>query len=307
MVIGALMPVLVKLGKESKTTKAFVLGIPIAASTGGMGTIIGSPPNAIAVGILADAGSPMDFLRWMIYGVPIALVLTLLVWRVLSRLFLKDAAPLSLEDPAAGEAITPGFRAQRLTVLLILLVTLSLWLTSPLHHLPASAVAAIPLVFFPMTGILKGEDIRAIGWDTLILMAGGLALGTALEQTGLLSLYAGRIAALQVPGVVFYVLFAYATMLLSNVMSNTATATVLIPLGIAILPGNAIEICMIIGLSASTALFLPVSTPPNAIAYGTGLIEQKDLRLGGTLIGLLGPALIIVWVMLLGALKGVGT
>ena len=132
-------------------------------------------------------------------------------------------------------------------------------------------------------------------------MAGGLALGTALQQTGLLDLYASRMATLEVPDVVFYAVLAYATMLFSNVMSHTATSTVLIPLGMAILPENATEICLIIGLSASTALFLPVSTPPNAIAYSTGLIEQKDLRLGGILIGLLGPALIILWVMLLGA------
>jgi sodium-dependent dicarboxylate transporter 2/3/5 len=188
--------------------------------------------------------------------------------------------------------------------MVILLVTLALWFTSPIHHLGAAAVSAIPLVFLPMTRILKGEEIRAIGWDTLILVAGGLALGTALTHTGLLDLYAGRIAALQVPNIVFYFVLAYATMLFSNVMSNTATSTVLIPLGMAILPEYSLEVCMIIGLSASTALFLPVSTPPNAIAYSTGLIEQKDFRLGGLLMGLLGPALIIGWVLFIGSLRG---
>jgi sodium-dependent dicarboxylate transporter 2/3/5 len=191
------------------------------------------------------------------------------------------------------------FIVKRWTVTIILLVTLALWLTSPFHHLGAAAVSVVPLVFLPLAGILKGTDIRAIGWDTLILVAGGLALGTGLQQTGLLDLYAGRIASLQVPHVVFFFLLAYATMLFSNVMSNTATATVLIPLGMAILPEYAVEVCMIIGLSASTALFLPVSTPPNAIAYSTGLIEQRDLRLGGSLIGFLGPAIIVLWVMLI--------
>lgn len=101
------------------------------------------------------------------------------------------------------------------------------------------------------------------------------------------------------PDLVFYFLLAYATMLFSNIMSNTATSTVLIPLGMAILPNNQVEIAMIIGLSASTALFLPVSTPPNAIAYSTGFIEQKDFKYGGILIGLLGPALITLWVLLI--------
>ena len=106
------------------------------------------------------------------------------------------------------------------------------------------------------------------------------------------------------PPLAFYALLAYATMAFSNVMSHTATSTVLIPLGLTILPSHPVEVCMVIGLAASTALFLPVSTPPNAIAYGTGLIEQKDLRLGGVLIGLLGPALIIAWVLALSGIRG---
>jgi solute carrier family 13 (sodium-dependent dicarboxylate transporter), member 2/3/5 len=305
MVIAALMPLLVKLGKQSAVAKGLVLGIPIAATTGGMGTIIGSPPNAIAVGALGAAGHSLDFITWMYYGLPITLFLTWLSWWVLVKRFMTKTEPLSVDDSApAGAAITREFRAKRLTVTAILSVTLALWLTSPIHHLGAAAVSAIPLVFLPMSRILKGEDIRAIGWDTLILVAGGLALGTALQQTGLLGIYAGRLASLQVPNMVFYLVLAYATMLFSNVMSNTATSTVLIPLGMAILPGNSMEVCMIVGLSASTALFLPVSTPPNAIAYSTGLIEQKDFRLGGLLMGLLGPVLIISWVLLIGAMRG---
>jgi solute carrier family 13 (sodium-dependent dicarboxylate transporter), member 2/3/5 len=111
--------------------------------------------------------------------------------------------------------------------------------------------------------------------------------------------YAVKISALKVPVFVFLLLFAYATMLLSNVMSHTASSTLLIPLGMAILPRNSVEICMVVALCAGTALFLPVSTPPNAIAYSTGFIEQKDFRIGGLLVGLLGPALIVLWVMLI--------
>ena len=242
----------------------------------------------------------MDFITWIYYGLPIALLLTLTSWWVLVRLFMKTDELLSLrETEAAKSRLSPDFRMKRIAVVIILSVTLILWLTSPLHNLPAAAVSAVPLVFLTLTGILKNEDIRSIGWDTLILVAGGLALGTGLQQTGLLELYAGKIATLQVPHVTFFFLLAYATMLFSNIMSNTATATVLIPLGMAILPQYSLEVAMIIGLSASTALFLPVSTPPNAIAYSTGMIEQKDLRIGGALIGLLGPAIIVLWVMLI--------
>lgn len=300
MVIAALMPLLLKLGKESAAGKGLILGIPIAATTGGMGTIIGSPPNAIAVGALIVGGHRMDFVKWIYYGLPIAVVLTLLSWWVLVRLFMKNAGEVSLYNSnSSGQVVPAELRMKRLITFVILVVTLILWLTSPIHFLTASAVSAVPLVFLPLTGILNGEDIRAMGWDTLILVAGGLALGTGLQQTGLLDLYAGRIASLQVSHVFFFFLLAYATMIFSNVMSNTATATVLIPLGMAILPEYGTEIAMIIGLSASTSLFLPVSTPPNAIAYSTGLIDQKDLRIGGGLIGIIGPALVVFWVMLI--------
>jgi sodium-dependent dicarboxylate transporter 2/3/5 len=300
MVVAALMPLLMKLGKQSPVSKALILGIPIAATTGGMGTMIGSPPNAIAAGALAAVGKPIDFIDWIFYGLPVTVALTILGWRVLVRIFMKKVEPVSLDTFAAKNATVEGASAlQRWVVITILSMTLLLWLTSPIHKLSAAAVAAIPLVILPLTQILKGEDIRAMGWDTLLLVAGGLSLGTALQHTGLLDLYAERIAGLEMPDLVFYFLLAYATMLFSNIMSNTATSTVLIPLGMAILPNNQTEIALIIGLSASTALFLPVSTPPNAIVYSTGLIEQKDFRLGGLLIGMIGPAVITLWVLLI--------
>ena len=93
-------------------------------------------------------------------------------------------------------------------------------------------------------------------------------------------------------------ILAYATMLFSNVVSHTGTSAVLIPLGMAILPEYQVQVALTIGLAASTALFLPVSTPPNAIAYSTGLLDQSDFRLGGAIIGLLGPAAAIAWVLL---------
>ena len=304
MVIAALTPLLATLGKESPVAKGLVLGVPIAATTGGMATILGSPPNAIAVGALAGAGEAIDVLDWVWYGLPLTLFLTLLSWRVLVRKYMTDARPIAAEAAPEGEAPSPNLRRDRAIVIAVLAVTLVLWLTSPLHGLSAAAVSAIPLVVLPMTRTLGGKDVRAIGWDTLLLVAGGLALGAALKQTGLLDLYAGRIAAIDVSPVLFYAILAYATMAFSNVMSHTATSTVLIPLGMAILPSNAVEVSMIIGLSASTALFLPVSTPPNAIAYATGFIEQKDFRLGGALVGFLGPALIILWVLIVAAMQG---
>ena len=181
----------------------------------------------------------------------------------------------------------------------IIAATVVLWLTSSLHGLSVAAVSAIPIVFLTLTGVLTGKDVQGLPWDTLFLVAGGLSLGVALQHTGLLNHYADQMKTLDVNESVFILILAYATMLFSNIMSNTATSTVLIPLGMAILINLKSEVALIIGLAASTALFLPVSTPPNAIAYSTGMLEQKDFRVGGILIGLLGPGLVILWVMLI--------
>ena len=125
----------------------------------------------------------------------------------------------------------------------------------------------------------------------------GLSLGIALQNSGLLEHYAQQMRNIKVHYIVLMFLLAYMTMAFSNVMSNTATTTVLVPLGIAILAGFETEIAIIVGLASSTALFLPVSTPPNAIAYSTGFLKISDFRIGGILVGLLGPLLAVLWVL----------
>ena len=300
MVIASTMPLLTRLGKDTGLTRALLVGIPLAASVGGMGTIIGSPPNLIAVGALENAGLEIDFLRWMLYGMPLAVFLNVAGYLLLTRLYLKDNQPLSglVLAPDSAQSPAEPSRAARTIVMTVLGVTLLLWLTTSWHHVGVSAISALPIVFLTMTRVLKAEDIRAMPWDTLLLVAGGLSLGLALQETGLLEHYAQRVTAIDMGWMALLAILAGATMVFSNIMSHTATSTVLIPLGMAILPAHRTEVALIIGLSASTALFLPVSTPPNAIAFSTGLMEQKDFRTGGALIGLLGPAAAIAWVLL---------
>ena len=143
-----------------------------------------------------------------------------------------------------------------------------------------------------MSGIVTADDVRKLPWDTLMLVAGGLALGLAIKETGLADYYVEKIAEFDLNFIVLVLLFAFLTVILSNVMSNTATATVLIPLAIILTYQNPIVLPLVIGLSASTALFLPISTPPNAIAYSTGKLDQRDFRYGGLVLGILGPLII---------------
>lgn len=301
MVIAAIMPLLASLGKDSGFSKALLLGIPIAAATGGMGTIIGTPPNAIAAGALETAGITIDFIDWMKYGVPMALALTAISCFVLIRMFVKDNTPISLTflDKQVVDK-TPEFIRQRRVVMVVIIITVALWLTTSLHGIKVAAVCAVPLVFLTLTRVLEGKDIQGLPWDTLLLVAGGLSLGIALEHTGLLNHYAQLLITVKINSIVLMFVFAFVTMLVSNIMSNTAASTVMIPLGMAILVGLESQIALIIALSASTAMFLPVSSPPNAIAFSTGLLEQKDFRIGGILIGVLGPLLAILWVLLIG-------
>lgn len=300
MVIAAISPLLASLGKNSGFSKALLLGIPIAAATGGMGTIIGTPPNAIAAGALENAGITVDFIDWMKYGVPLTIVLTAISCFVLIKIFLRDKAPISLEFLKNQEKNTSTeFIRQRRIVIMVIIITVGLWLTSSLHGIKTSAICAVPLVILTLTSVLEGKDIRELPWDTLLLVAGGLSLGIALEQTGLLNHYAQKLITIEINSIALMFIFAFITMLVSNIMSNTAASTVMIPLGMAILPGLKEEVALIIAFSASTAMFLPVSSPPNAIAFSTGLLEQKDFRIGGALIGLLGPLLAILWVMLI--------
>ncbi|MGH7493035.1 MAG: SLC13 family permease [bacterium] len=300
MVIAATMPLLTNLGKESGLSKALLVGVPLAASMGGMGTIIGSPPNLIAAGALENAGLSIDFLGWMLYGAPLAVLFTAAGFLALARIFVKENHPLSLDflDKSSSAGTVAMSKAKTTVVKVVLAVTLLLWMTSSLHHLSVSAVAAIAIVILTMTGVVDANDVRGLPWDTLLLVAGGLSLGLALQETGILNHYAQRITTINLDQLPLLYIFAFATMLFSNIMSHTASSTVLIPLGMAILPEYNREVALIIGLASSSALFLPISTPPNAIAYSTGLLDQKDFRTGGTLIGVLGPAATVLWVLL---------
>jgi sodium-dependent dicarboxylate transporter 2/3/5 len=297
MVIASVMPLIKRLGK-SGFSNALLVGIPIAATLGGMGTIIGSPTNAIAVGALENNGVTLNFSAWMLFGIPLAIVLTAVSWWMLRRIYIRDTAPVEVEFSTPGPVGKDLTRRRRIVVAVVIL-SVALWMTSPIHRLSVASVSAVPLLLLTMTGILASEDVRRLPWDTLLLVAGGLSLGLGLQDTGLLEHFAGHIMGSPLTSFALLLVFAYVTMIFSNIMSNTATASILIPLGVYMVPEHSVQIAVVVGLSASTALLLPVSTPPNAIAYSTGLIRQKDLLPGGLLIGLLGPLLIVLVVMLM--------
>ncbi len=303
MMIASVLPFIKTLDEDSPFTKAILLGIAGSASIGGMGTLIGSPPNAIAVEALNNNGIDIGFLEWMMVGFPLALILTVLFWFLLTKKFIakKKTFSIKLEDETV-DINSPNYRFDRVkkrVVLAVLALTLILWLTEKLHGIPASVVSLLPIILLTISGIINGDDVRNLPWDTLMLVMGGLALGLAITETGLADYYVEKIQEHKLNFYVMAICFAFLTVIMSNIMSNTATATILIPISIILTYKNPVVLPLVIGLCASVALFLPISTPPNAIAYSTGFLEQKDFRLGGLVFGIIGPLLITAIVILI--------
>jgi len=297
MMVAAIMPLLIASGKSS-LSKALLLGIATAASMGGIGTIIASAQNALTVGILLNAGIKIDFLHWMLYGVPLAIGLTAISCVVLLSRYIKKSTLVPLDAlTAKKEGIQHESVVQRNIVLGVIIVTVLFWLTTSFHGIPVASISAIPIVSLTLTKIITSEDVKALPWDTLFLVAGGLSLGAALESTGILEHYAASMKTLNLGPVATIFILAYLVMIVSVVMSNTAASAILIPLGFAIVTGLQKEVALSLGLASSAGLLLPVSAVPNIIVYGTGLLEQKDFRIVGILIGILGPLLSVLWVL----------
>jgi solute carrier family 13 (sodium-dependent dicarboxylate transporter), member 2/3/5 len=297
MMIAVVAPLLRTLPSGHSFRPALPLGIAVAANLGGMGTLIGTPPNAIAAGFITRAGTELSFLDWMALALPPAVLLAGGLGSFL--LYRYRAGGLHLDRRALASVQESGPRApvwQRGVVVIVFSVTLLLWMFGPA---PAAVVAFVPITVLSVTGVIGVTEIRQLRWDVLILMAGGLSLGVAVTETGL----AGWLVdGLPIHGLGLLgaaLAFALLTALLSNFMSNTAAANILVPLGAAAaasLGGAQGILPVVIALSASTAMCLPIATPPNAIAYSTGEIKARAFLLPGLLLAFATPLLTVPWV-----------
>ena len=188
---------------------------------------------------------------------------------------------------------------KRIAIIVVFVTTIGLWLTTSLHHLPATVIAFVPTCALTTLGVLDANDIRTIRWDVLLLIAGGLSLGVAVSHTGLAEWMLAHLALDTVSTFGLAPVFTCATVVLSNVMSNTAAANILVPVAIAASAGFETVTVVPIALGASAAMCLPISTPPNAIVYGTGELETKEMLLGGLLLALLAPLAATGWCWLI--------
>lgn len=307
MMLAILTPVLIQLDESDRGRTAFALSIPLAANVGGIGTPIGTPPNAVALKYITQL-QPISFGEWMLFGVPFVLICLLGSWWVLRLLFPIQQKQLRL-DIRGRFLKTP----RAIIVYITFTVTVLLWMLGGLHGMNAEVVALIPVAVFVSTGIVTREDLKTLSWDVLWLVAGGIALGLALEKSGLAARLVASIPFASFAPFAILALASLLTLLMANFMSHTATANLLLPLMAALagqLPGldamgGPVGLLLAVTFAASLGMSLPISTPPNALASATGMVESRDMAKVGVIVGTGGLLLTFVMLWLLNLAGGI--
>ena len=290
MMLSLLGPILMSVPKEEKGVKALVLSVPVSANLGGIATPIGTPPNAIALQYL-DSLYNVSFLDWMMIGLPFVMVLLAFAWWLLQKLFPFSGDSLHLQ---LGGDFQRSWQA--IVVYVTFALTIFLWMSTGLHGMNTYVVAIVPLAIFTLTGIIGKEELKLINWDVLWLVAGGIAIGIALDKTGLAGVMANAIDYSVLPALLVILVMSFVCWLMANFISNTATANLLMPVAAAVATSmddlSLLVMLVVVACSASLGMILPVSTPPNSLAYATGLVASKDMVRVGLIMGLAGLGLV---------------
>lgn len=301
MMLSLLVPVLASFEPGGKIRTAFALSIPMAANIGGIGTPIGTPPNALALKYLTG-NNYISFGQWMSFGVPFVIVALTISWLLILAFYPMKNMEISLS--IKGKFLkTP----KAIIVYVTFILTVLLWLTDFIHGMNAYVVAMIPVAVFLSFNIITKEDLKKISWDVLWLVSGGIALGLALDKTGLASHIIKAIPFGELSAYLVIALASFVAALMANFMSHTATANLLLPLIAALgtsMPalqevGGSKVIILAVTLSAALGMSLPISTPPNALAHATGEIETRDMARLGVTMGFIGLGLIFILLTIL--------
>ena len=295
MMLAFLAPVLKNLPADGKGRIGLALAIPIGANIGGIGTPIGTPPNVIALGYVKEnLGIEIGFGDWCIRMVPFVIVMLIIAWFFLLLFFPFKAKEIKLEINADRKKDFHFW-----VVAATFVITIVLWLIPEKKTgLNSNEVALIPFAVFVATGVFSKNDFKEINWDVLWMVAGGLALGTALMKTGLAKVLVDTIPFATMPALVVIIVSGIVGYAIANFLSHTSAANLLLPILATV--ATAVDLrafggsaALLIGLAISTsvAMILPISTPPNAIASSTGLVETKDMAKMGVIMGLVGLVL----------------
>ncbi len=271
--------------KDPKARAGVALAIPLAANVGGIATPVGTPPNAIAIGALSTQGIDVSFAHWALMATPFALVVLFASWLLICALFIPRGETIKLEVEANWNMTSKAKIFYAVAAL-----TIALWMTEPLHGISSNTVGFIPVALLLCLRVMDGGDIKKLDWPVLWLVSGGIALGTGVGATGLDAWLVNSIGweSLGTMGVILVLCFV--GLGFANVMSHSAAANLLVPLAISLavaIPGtNTMMIAVVVAIATSLGMSLPISTPPNAIAYSTGMVSVKDMAIIGVIVGL---------------------
>ena len=280
MMFAVILPIINQMEKDSRFSIAIALSIPFACNLGGLGTPIGTPPNAIAISYLAKNNIHISFAEWMVLAVPVLLVMLFILWRLLLLLY-----------PIAGEKLgivcVEDVRLSRkhYSIITIFLITCLGWLTTDIHGFSSGTVSLFPVIACFGFRLLNTQDFRSLSWDVLFMLGGGLSLGVGLKESGLI----GELVAMVPDNTETWVIvaaFGLLGMFMSSLISNTATANLLIPVTVS-LGGEAAFATMVVAMACSGSMALPVSTPPNAIAFGSGILQTRQMLTAGGIISII--------------------
>lgn len=294
---------------------ALLLALAYAATIGGLSTLVGTPPNILLAGFLADNyGMEIAFLDWMLIGVPLMLLLLPLGWWVLTRLAFRVDIPASPETRAHIRAMQqelgPVSAAERRVALLFFVVVLLWMFRKLLMQLPGLSglsdsgivMAAALLLFLIPSGSSEGEplmrwpDLSRLPWGVLILFGGGLSLAAQVSDSGLALWLGEGLSPLAALGIlVLMVAAAGLVVFLTELTSNLATTATFLPVIAAIAlqaDFDLLMLCVPVTLAASCAFMLPVATPPNAIVYSAGVLRIADMLRAGLIMNLVSLVLL---------------
>lgn len=308
--VGALEATLPE-GDGEGLAKALVLGVAWGATIGGLGTLVGSPTNAIAAGIMNRAlGTDITFLSWMGYGLPVVALAIPATAFLLARLHGLAGTPIDRQVVLTALGTPDSLAAAERRLLPVLMLLLVGWILLPLVRDPlglpeindgivAMAVALLLFVLPDGSGghLLEADDLPRLPWDILLLFGGGLALAEAITRSGLASWSGSHLQGLHMLHPVLLAMLLVALIILvTEFASNVATASGFMPVVAAVAAGGLappLALAMAAALASSWGFMMPAGTPPNALAFASGRIHVIDLVKGGFLVNLLGIPLIV--------------
>ena len=304
MMLTFMAPIIRQLPSTEKGTAALALAIPIGANIGGLATPIGTPPNGIALQYINDVDGlnlGVDFGEWTLVMAPLMLIILLISWVLLSSMFPFTAKKVNLTIIGGAKK---GWRTS--VIYATLAVTILLWMFEKYTGINSYVVALIPIGVFAITRIIKSSDLKDIDWACLWMVAGGFALGEGMSKTGLAKTLVDAIPFDNWPAMLVLLGGGIICWLLSQFISNSAATALMVPIMVAVGTGmkdalgdfGGVGTLLVgIAMAASFAMSLPISTPPNAIAYSTGLIKTKQMFITGILIGVI--SLVIGYVLII--------